>query len=165
MFTERLWSCMMSRDICHAASHCWSIVFTRVCCVVATYTDSIDLLWNWTARRTNKGERVRGNCIDIYCNWWHGMLDVWKLGSLAACRVWTFLVFFMSTAITVGSECHSNMCDQKSQEELNKELWAAVEQNNAEEVGRLLLQKADVNYMDKDFGIVCSCWLLVLLPV
>lgn len=49
------------------------------------------------------------------------------------------------------------MCDQKSQEELNKELWAAVEQNNAEEVGRLLLQKADVNYMDKDFGIVCSC--------
>lgn len=66
-------------------------------------------------------------------------------------------MFFMSTAITVGSECHSNMCDQKSQEELNKELWAAVEQNNAEEVGRLLLQKADVNYMDKDFGIVCSC--------
>lgn len=60
------------------------------------------------------------------------------------------------------------MSDQKSLKEQNKELWEAVKQNNANLVGRLVGQKANVNYTDMDGWngeVRCSFTLIIYIQV
>lgn len=80
-----------------------------------------------------------------------------KTGLLFQNAMW-WISCLMSHTINCCSEWHqSNMSHQKSQGDLNRELWDAVKGNDEDTVGHLLNQKVNPNYMRDYDGVVSDC--------